>query len=447
MSYLRSDRLKVLERDDRSVDGGSAARCRCRRRARSVLRAEVSARPTEESLVNSWLLAHYAQQLGIVVSDDAINSFLQAETMDRVTSEEMQEVFQHAGLSAGQFFILLRQELLAMKVQELFQPSLRAATPAERWDYFNRINRYATIEAVAVPVADYVGKVANPTEEELKTFFEENKERIAMPDSPKPGFHQPQRIALQYVKADVEKFADPKTITDQQVQERYEKEKEQVSDGQLRGAREEAPPREAGRRGGEETGRSRRRRGQPRRRRRPPQPSKPPATPAKAGRAAAGIRPQRRRRQRPSGRSRRPRTSPKDAGQREEFQGNVSCPWTPPSCPLPADRVRGRERGREKEKKEEKKADAKAKPPLPAKPETPAPPPAPPAGGETPAADTESPGRRQKPRPRAKTPAGQKPGKPRRTKPQPPKTGLTDELKDRIRREIARRKSTRSSPS
>ncbi len=222
LSFLRADRLKVLGVMTALMEQAGVPA----QRARQYLELEKFGPATEDSLVNSWLLAHHAQRAGMVVSDDAINNFLETETLGRVSSEKMREVIEHAGLSTGQFFLLLRHELLALKAQELFRPSLLASTPAQRWDYFNRINRYATIEAVAVPAADYLGKVLSPTDEDLKTFFEENKERIATPDSPEPGFRQPQRVALAYVQADLQKFADPKIITDQQVQEKYEKEKE-----------------------------------------------------------------------------------------------------------------------------------------------------------------------------------------------------------------------------
>ena len=35
-------------------------------------------------------------------------------------------------------------------------------TPGQRWDYFNRVKRMATIEAIPVPVADYVKDVEAP---------------------------------------------------------------------------------------------------------------------------------------------------------------------------------------------------------------------------------------------------------------------------------------------
>ena len=66
----------------------------------------------------------------------------------------------------------------------VFAPSLNATTPGERWDYFNRLKRMATIEAIPLAVADYVKKVDDPTDPELKKFFEEHKEQYPNPDVP-----------------------------------------------------------------------------------------------------------------------------------------------------------------------------------------------------------------------------------------------------------------------
>ncbi len=451
MGYLRSDRLKLssvlanlLEsagipagqwsRSDQLKAPGSltyllAASGLPPQAAGTV--EQILRRPSDEEMVNSWLLAHYAQRLGIVLSDDVINSFLQAATMDQVTNDKMQEDFHRAGLSAEGFFNLLRQELLAIKVKELFEPSLRPTTPAERWDYFNRIYRSATVEMIAVPVADYVAKVANPTEDELKKFFEDNKERVALPDSPKPGFHQPQRIALEYVKADVEKFADPKTITDQQIQEQYQKEKDAYQKDSYQELEKrlhpEKPAAEPEKKPAEPPPK-----GPATPQTKAPEPPKPPTEPPKAGG------------QPPQPAPTIPKATPKGP--------------EPPAKDLPKEPAKGKDSvsgatsgiddigvlkassrvspfrltAFAEEKKDEKKADAKAKPPLPAKPETPAPPPTPPAAGQKPpATGKEAPAK----------PAAQA------TKPQPAKTGLSDEQKDRIRRKSPWRRSTKSSPT
>ena len=75
-----------------------------------------------------------------------------------------------------------------------------------------------------VPVADYVAKVDEPKDEELKTFFDEHKEEHPQPASPEPGFREPQRVALQWFKADQDKFLAQ--VTDAEIKQRYEKNKE-----------------------------------------------------------------------------------------------------------------------------------------------------------------------------------------------------------------------------
>ena len=188
-------------------------------------RAEAMIGPaTEEQVVNSWLLARYAQQLGMVVSDEQINAFLKRWTRDVVKRAEFQAAFKRSGLSEIQFFNLMRDELLAQQLQQMFYVSLEGITPAERWDYFTRVKQMATIEAVPVAVANYVARVDEPSDEELKAFFDEHKEEYSLPDSPEPGFREPQRVALQWFKADQEKFLAQ--VTDEEIKQRYEKNKD-----------------------------------------------------------------------------------------------------------------------------------------------------------------------------------------------------------------------------
>ena len=181
-------------------------------------------RATEEQVVNSWLLARYAQQLGMVVSDQQIIDFLKRWSRNAVKPAEFQAAFKRSGLSEIQFFNLMRDELLAQQIQQMFYVSLAATTPAERWDYFTRVKQMAAIEAVPVPVADYVARVDEPSDEELKAFFDQHKDEYPLPDSPEPGFREPQQVALQWFKADEEKFLAQ--VTDEEIKQRYEKNKD-----------------------------------------------------------------------------------------------------------------------------------------------------------------------------------------------------------------------------
>jgi len=179
---------------------------------------------TDEAVVNSWLLARYAEFQGVAVSNQTINSFLKEITQNKVSTLDFQTAFKRSGMSEFQFFNAMRDELLALQLQSMFRASLMAATPAQRWDYFTRVKQRATIEAIAVPAAQYLDRIADPSDDDLKAFFEECKTKYPRPDLPDPGFRVPQKIALQFFKADHDKFAD--TVTDEEIKARYQKDRE-----------------------------------------------------------------------------------------------------------------------------------------------------------------------------------------------------------------------------
>ncbi|MFH1266261.1 MAG: hypothetical protein ABIK89_11085, partial [Planctomycetota bacterium] len=77
---------------------------------------------------------------------------------------------------------------------------------AERWDYFQRLNRKVTIESLEVPVEDFVDAVEDPDEATLRDFFEEYKAEPYDPASPEPGFREPKKVAIEYLKAEYESF-------------------------------------------------------------------------------------------------------------------------------------------------------------------------------------------------------------------------------------------------
>lgn len=181
---------------------------------------------TEEVTVNRWLMARYAEQMGMVVTNAAINEFLKELTRNAVTVDGIRSAFRNAGMTDRQFFHVMRDELLANQLYAMFEVSLYPATPGERWDYFNRVKRSANIEAIPITVESCVQQVEDPSDEELKAFFEEHKNQIAFPFSPTPGFRRPHKAAFQYFKADYEQFNSPEKITDAEIQQHYQKNKD-----------------------------------------------------------------------------------------------------------------------------------------------------------------------------------------------------------------------------
>jgi len=178
----------------------------------------------EEATVNLWLLGHRAKELGIVIDNVAINQFLADLTQNRVKRDQLLAIIQRSGFTDRRFFDAMREVLAARQVEQTFGVSLAGLTPAQRWHYFNRVARTAKIEALPVPVDRFVDGIADPSEETLKTFFKENKDRHPMPTSPEPGFREPPKVALEYVRIDLDKLES--LVTDAEIEQRYEKNKD-----------------------------------------------------------------------------------------------------------------------------------------------------------------------------------------------------------------------------
>jgi hypothetical protein len=177
---------------------------------------------SQEEAINIWLLSNYAESLKMVVTNETINNFIGNWTEGQLKADAIHEVILRS-MSDELFFRLMREELLAMQIGVMFQKSIVATTPGQRWDYFNRQKRMAEIEAVAFPVADFAGQIEAPTDAKLEAFFEKYKDSYPSPVSAQPGFRKPHRIALAYVQADVNTIA--KSVTDQEVLAQYEKRK------------------------------------------------------------------------------------------------------------------------------------------------------------------------------------------------------------------------------
>lgn len=186
--------------------------------------------PTEESAVNAWLLAQRADALGMVVDDRAVNEFLnlflEQATEGRVRVGEISEILKRDKIPERVLFAALRRELLAQQLRQSFQTSLWATPPMQRWNYYLRLNRRATIELVPVSVVDFMDQIESPGEDILRAFFDEHKERAWRPDMPEPAFRQPKKIALQYIKAEFDDFVDPDSVTQDEVLAYYEENKD-----------------------------------------------------------------------------------------------------------------------------------------------------------------------------------------------------------------------------
>lgn len=194
---------------------------------------------SEEAAVDDWLLARKAEESGLKVSQKAVNDYLASLTEGKAGTDDVRQILSGLRISQPQLFEALRQQMLAIRFYQMFWVSLAATTPAQRWEYYQQLNRRARIEAVPVAVSKFADKIATPSEDVLKTFFEKHKEQLSDPDSPEPGFREPHRIDIEYFKATYETFIDPASVSEQAVRDYYEANKEQLYKDMLP---PEAPP-------------------------------------------------------------------------------------------------------------------------------------------------------------------------------------------------------------
>lgn len=155
----------------------------------------------DEALVTNWLLAKYAASQGIAVDDQTIVEYLNELCAGHLTTQALADILKALGLSEKRMKALIADELLVTQLRIPFELSQNAATPAKRWDWFQRMYRQVTTEVAAVSVDAFVDQISNPNDSQLRKFFEENKDKVFNPFSPEIGFKVPHQLAFQYVKA------------------------------------------------------------------------------------------------------------------------------------------------------------------------------------------------------------------------------------------------------
>lgn len=197
---------------------------------------------TEEAVVNNWIQCRRAEELGMVVTDESANQFLKLFTGGALDDATVRVILSNQHVSDRLLLNAVKDELAAFHLREMFLVSQEAVTPAQRWQYYQQLKKQATVELVAVAVDPFAAKVADPDDATLKTFFEENKERLPDPEKPEAGFRVPHEAEVQYLKADYDKFVDPKKVTQEQIKQYYEANKEQFRHTTLPSRQPEAVP-------------------------------------------------------------------------------------------------------------------------------------------------------------------------------------------------------------
>ena len=187
----------------------------------------------EELIVREMLLARQAEEIGLTVSNAAINEFLATWTNNMVRQDQFDSIiaglrYGRAPVAAADLFRSLQTALTARNMLLLFQTGFSGDPPGWSWDFYKRLEQTATVEAYPVLVEDLAVTVEPPNEADLRAFFDRYKDDLPVDRSPNPGFKEPFRIRYAALKAERKRFEDEaaKTITEEDIAAFYEENKE-----------------------------------------------------------------------------------------------------------------------------------------------------------------------------------------------------------------------------
>lgn len=201
---------------------------------------------SEQAVVMTDLLNKKADELGIMVSDGAINDFLKRESEGKVPYPEVRKIFESLDLTEKTLFQDLRYELKAMEVRQLvleeppppdFDRFMRGqaqfdgisgVTPEQRYEYFERTSARVTLEVLPVKIETLAAKEKEPAESVLREYFEKNKDKPQGNDLV-PGFKVPYQAVYEYVLATpgkVDELAPRQPVTDAEIVKFYEDNKD-----------------------------------------------------------------------------------------------------------------------------------------------------------------------------------------------------------------------------
>lgn len=194
----------------------------------------------EEDVVRTQVLADLARQQGMAVSDEAIKDFLDKVGRNRVTFDEMNVLLAQLSnqnpMATQIVFDAARDELLRQNFLASYSFAISTMLPERAWADWRQVNDRVIVEAAALKTSDFMDRVKEPTDEEIRKLYEQYKDVEVQPvivdntelPSATPGFAVPRMVRLQYLEANYDSVrqAMMEKVTDEEIAKFYEENKD-----------------------------------------------------------------------------------------------------------------------------------------------------------------------------------------------------------------------------
>lgn len=195
----------------------------------------------EQIVVETEVEADLAKRAGITVSDDIINLYIEQLGLNKVGEDQMLRLLGSVGngnpnTSEGIVFGTLRKLLLAFFYTQMYVDGGSVVLPHERWEDWRQVNERVALQVATLPVEKFLSEVPEPTEAQLLALYNDYKnappEQVVrvgdrLLKSPTPGFSEPRRVRLQYLKGSVSELAEKlkDKVTEEDIAYYYEQHK------------------------------------------------------------------------------------------------------------------------------------------------------------------------------------------------------------------------------
>jgi peptidyl-prolyl cis-trans isomerase D len=167
-----------------------------------------------EELIQKRLLLQEARHLGLAASDEdlmtAIAQVPDFQVNGRFNKERYLLLLRANRISPGQFEEEQREQLTIQRLYSLLLDAVHV-TEAEVRDRYRFEQGKIDLYFIRLPITSYLSE-AKPTEEEMKKFYERNKDALK----------EPLKVQAEYLSYPFDRFATSVPITDKEIEEYYQ---------------------------------------------------------------------------------------------------------------------------------------------------------------------------------------------------------------------------------
>jgi len=192
-------------------------------------------RTETEDLIFGKLMRAEADRLGLKVTPTMVKEYLTNLTDGQLTKSDYLTIrnslsYNGQTLTEELASEILGDEIRARMAYDLTMPFRATVPPSPEvyWEYYKRLKVQQDLELVAVDVEEFVGQIADPSDGDIASLFDEYK--TSMPNQKEagsPGFFLPTRIKVAYAELDNEKLKSAiAPVTEEDIKAYYEENKE-----------------------------------------------------------------------------------------------------------------------------------------------------------------------------------------------------------------------------